>query len=166
MSFIGIPIVGDVNQGETRVNQRPQSEFAEILQEALAQPGVTELGWEQAVPYFNDGDPCVFRCHGLDRGVIDGVEFEDEFPPYDDAAKAVTGERKKRYVFDTESRTGRYEWEGSYEGPNEARFNALATLDSALSNKEFDNVLLGLFGDHATVRVTPTEIHVEFCEHD
>lgn len=160
MSFIGLPIKGDITYGEDRPDQRPQEEFAAILQHVLDQDGISEVRWSQYTPHFNDGDPCVFGANGL--GVVaDGVDCED-FPPYNDDARAVLG--SKEWQWNRDTRTRDY---SPYQGPNEARWDALTVLNEALQRGEFDDVLLNLFGDHAEVQVIPNGgIHVESYEHD
>lgn len=63
-SFLGIPIEGDITRGERRAQQRPLEEFAPLLQAVLDDQRVTEFGWYQYTPYFNDGEPCIFRVYG------------------------------------------------------------------------------------------------------
>lgn len=161
-TFLNLPIEGDITRGTAAKPQRPLHEFQAIVAAALTQEGVTEFGWTQYTPYFNDGEPCVFGVHGLGHVVVDGVENEDGFPGYGDEEKRVMGEQPRRYV----SGEG---WvpSGPYVGPNQARYEALVALDGALSGGEFDVVLLELFGDHAEVRVVPGDaVHVEEYSHD
>lgn len=160
MTFLDLPINGDI-QHSTRKDQRPEEELTPIVQAALTQPGVSEVSWRQYTPYFNDGEPCEFGIHGM-RCVVDGVEVED-FPPYAEDERAVVGQWQRRW--DKETQTYRYE--GDYEGPNQARFEALSALSEAINHGEFLDVFLKLFGDNAEVRVVADDgIYIEFCEHD
>lgn len=159
-AFLNLPINGDI-QHSHRKAQRPEEELTPIVHAALEQPGVTEVSWRQYTPYFNDGEPCEFGVHGFGC-VVDGVEIED-WPPYDGGERAVTGTWERRW--DQTDRVYRYR--GDYEGPNQARFEALSDLADAINHGEFYDVFLKLFGDNATVRVVRDDgIYVEFCEHD
>lgn len=167
-NFLGLPIEGDITRGgRDDKPQRPLEEFRPIVATALAQPGVTELGWTQYTPYFNDGEPCVFRSYGLRSLTVDGVEIEEPgFPPYREDAQAVLGKRPVSWV-DVPGQRTREKVLGDYSGPNAERYDALEALHDAIGDGEFDRVLLALFGDHAEVRVVPGEaVHVEFYEHD
>lgn len=64
-NFLGIPIEGDINRGEDRVDQKPLEELSPLMQAVLDDPGVARFGWRQYTPYFNDGDPCVFGVREL-----------------------------------------------------------------------------------------------------
>ena len=165
-TFMNLPIEGDITpSGRDDKPQRPLEEFQPIMAAALAQPGVTEIGWRQYTPYFNDGEPCVFSIYGMGSLTVDGVEIDEPgFPPYGDEEKSVLGERPISWQGAWPNRTKVL---GTYTGPNAERYDALEALDTALGGGEFNRVLLNLFGDHAEVRVVPGEaIHVEFYEHD
>lgn len=49
----------------------------------LNHPPLKSFGWKQYTPYFNDGDPCVFRvCSDPDINGVDGYDlYEDEQVP-------------------------------------------------------------------------------------
>lgn len=159
MSLLGLSIVGEVTRGDHRKPQRTLEEFQPIVKAALEAEGVSEIRWNQYTPYFNDGDPCVFGVHGIRSVVVDGAEIEEY--GYGDEHDAVMGERPYRWEAGGRVPTG------PYVGPNEARFDAMEALNAALSQGEFEEVLITLFGDHAEVRVVPGDaIHVEFYEHD
>lgn len=158
MSFIGMSIVGNVTRSD-RKNQRPVEEFQPIVKAAIESEGVSEIRWTQYTPYFNDGEPCVFHAHGLRSVTVDGVHV-DEYG-YGDDHERVIGSRPYNW-----SAAGRIP-AGPYVGPNEARYDALEVLNSALGGGEFEDVLLDLFGDHAEIRIVPGDaIHVEYYEHD
>lgn len=156
-TFLGMKVNGDITRSDKK-DQRPIAEFGAVLAAALAQPGVTEIRWDQYTPYFNDGEPCVFSAR-FPTFVVDGVEAED-FPYHDNESRMVLGTRE--IVWHRGSRV-----EGPYSGPNEDRYDALSRLQWALVDGEFDDALLAQFGDHATVRVVPHDgIYVESVDHD
>jgi hypothetical protein len=63
-NFLGIPIDGDIQYAESKVPQRPLEDLAPIMQAVLDDESVKWFGWRQYTPYFNDGEPCVFRVCG------------------------------------------------------------------------------------------------------
>lgn len=62
-NFLGIPVSGEINEGSTFVNQKTKEDLAPILQAVLDDPLITEFGWTQYTPYFNDGDVCEFSVN-------------------------------------------------------------------------------------------------------
>jgi hypothetical protein len=55
---------------------------------------------------------------------------------------------------------------GTYSGPDEARYDRCLALEKAIESGAFDDALLYLFGDHATVKVHKDRVVVESYEHD
>ncbi|MEV5140333.1 hypothetical protein AB0K71_06010 [Streptomyces syringium] len=158
-NFLGIPVTGDIHEGAKRAQQRPLEELQPILQAVLDDPTVTEFGWRQYTPYFNDGDPCTFDVYGTwVRTTDDEDADEDELEMW--------GHRSLGKVA-----PGRYnqdgQWEkGPYEGPDEPRYQLCKALEAAVEGGEFDDVLLGAFGDHAQVTVRRDGIRIDFYSHD
>lgn len=64
-NFLGIPVEGDITRGEKRANQRPIEELEVLIEALLADPVIHDFGWSQYTPYFNDGDPCVFKANSF-----------------------------------------------------------------------------------------------------
>lgn len=63
-SFLGIPVVGDVDMGgDDRTPQRPLEDLEPTLRALLNDPEFYAFGWTQYTPYFNDGEPCTFRVN-------------------------------------------------------------------------------------------------------
>lgn len=158
-NFLGIPINGDITRGDSRVEQKPIEELQPILQAVLDDPTITEFGWRQYTPYFNDGEPCTFSAHGTwVRTTADEDVDEDELEMWGHRSLGkVSGGRNKD--------TG--EWETyPYEGPDEARFDRCKALEKAIEGGAFEHVLLDAFGDHANITVRRTGIEVEFYDHD
>lgn len=156
-SFLGIPVKGNIRLSGKK-DQRPIEEFAPIVQAMLDDPQVVEFGWRQYTPYFNDGDPCVFRTYGawvrLDTDDADAEDYQLSVEERDDlGTRPVTWEHRERRV-------------GAYEGPDEARYDRCHALFRAIDDDEFDDALLKLFGDHAEVTVKRDGIQVDFYEHD
>lgn len=159
MTFSGLPINGRIVYGADKKEQKTEEEFLAILQPVLDDPTISAVCWKQYTPYFNDGDPCVFRAYLYGASIRGSYDYEeddeiDEFPPYSDEGRAAFGRRG--YGTDTQ-----------YEGPDEARYDRLTALANAVGDGSFDDVLLTKFGDHAVVKVVPKDgIYIEFYEHD
>lgn len=60
ISFLGIPVEGDITHGAKRTAQRPMSELETLILALHLDSEIYDFGWTQSTPYFNDGDPCVF----------------------------------------------------------------------------------------------------------
>ncbi|MEU1800827.1 hypothetical protein [Streptomyces sp. NPDC019937] len=163
-SFLGIPVEGEITQGEDRKKQRPLEELQPILQAVLDDPTILEFGWRQYTPYFNDGDPCTFNVHGVwirtdaDRDVEDTYELEPFTHP---SIGKVTGGEWVEDADGPRKRVG-----ARYEGPDQARFERCKALEAAVEGGEFYDVLLDAFGDHARVTVRRDGIEIEFYDHD
>lgn len=149
-SFLGIPVEGDIVRNKPEKEQRPLAELSPLLQAVLDDPHVTEFGWRQYTPYFNDGEPCVFGVNGLwvrtdaDDPDDDPDELEcSSFSRHPTLGKDVTREP----------------WQ-------EGLARNAAALDTALDDGEFDEVLLEAFGDHAEITVRRTGITIDSYEHD
>ncbi|MET8826035.1 hypothetical protein ABZX40_13265 [Streptomyces sp. NPDC004610] len=163
-NFLGIPVQGDITPGAGRVEQKPIEELQPILQAVLDDPTITEFGWRQYTPYFNDGDPCTFSAHGTwVRTTADEEADEDELEMWGHRTLGkVTTEwgdvdpvTKRRVVVSE-----------VYEGPDRARYDRCKALEKAIEGGAFEHVLLDAFGDHAEVTVRADGIEVESYDHD
>lgn len=156
-SFLGIPVEGDITAGATRVEQKPIEELRPIMQAVLDDPTIVEFGWRQYTPYFNDGDPCEFSAYGLWVRTDADQDVEDLWALEVGSPHPSLGRRP-------------YQWETReylpYEGPDEARYDRVRDLSSAIQGGAFEHVLLDAFGDHASITVRRDGIEVDFFEHD
>lgn len=141
-NFLGIPVEGDIYTRDKRAQQRPVGEFGPILQKALETPGLSAIRWRQYTPYFNDGDPCEFRTGDVT------LRFED--------SPEVAGDYEDGFE---DSWSLRYNEDPRYT-------DTLNELARAVGGREFYDVLIDAFGDHAEVTVTKDKIDVEYYEHD
>lgn len=155
-TFLGIEVHGDINEGDRRRPQRPIEELRPIIQAILDDTEIVEFGWRQYTPYFNDGDPCIFRVEASwvrlttddeDKGYYD-LTIEDR----DDLGDRAYDWRTETY--------------GPYSGPDEARYDRCRELDRAIQGGEFIDVLLATFGDHADITVRRDGIQVDTYDHD
>jgi hypothetical protein len=167
-SFLGIPVHGDINPGETRMKQRPLKEFRPILQAVLDDPTIVEFGWQQYTPYFNDGEPCTFSANGTwvrtdaDMDVDDDYELE-----LDGKHRSLGDEPYVKVPTDGVGSSNGWKWEkGPYEGSDEDRYDRCQALRKAVEGSAFEHVLLTAFGDHAQITVRRDGIQVDSYDHD
>jgi len=159
-NFLGIPVEGDINKADERTPQKPLSELEPLIRAVLDDPTMKAFGWNQYTPYFNDGDPCVFRVNGpwfLTEADPDPDDVEDHYDFSMDSDHPSLGKR----VYDWRNKVY-----GPYEGSDEARYDRVKELAGALEAGAFENVLLEAFGDHAQVTVRASGITVDFYSHD
>lgn len=144
-TFMGIPVEGTIRHNGY-ITQRPAHEFEPLLRAVLADSNVVTFGWEQYTPYYNDGDPCVFRARTVwfqltvnEHPLLKLTEYSYEVGDWVPCDIPV-------------------EWRETARRCNE--------LSAAIESGAFDTVLLDAFGDHAEVRVTRDGITVTFYAHD
>lgn len=159
-SFLGVPVKGDISRTEKRTQQKPLEDLAPLFEAVLSDPLIQSFGWTQYTPYFNDGDPCIFRVNApYFRTVQDGDESDRWALEIDYGRHPTLGGAE------TEWKNG-LRVEKAYEGDHETTYRACRALNAALQSGSFDDVLQGNFGDHATITVSREGIEVEFYEHD
>lgn len=157
-NFLGIPVAGEIQHVDPDIPQRPLADLEPILRDLLDDPSIAAFGWTQYTPYFNDGEPCVFRVH------------EPWFRTPNDS------EDLDRYELEIDSHPtlGTRRWNGTAKKfePVERSTAVLETRDhcsafaGALESGAFNRVLLEAFGDHAEVKITRDGITVDSYEHD
>lgn len=106
-------------------------------------PEIAAIRWEQYTPYFNDGDPCVFRVGELYYKLVGGDETGGD---YGDGFEYLSTYRKPEGFMDQQ-------W-----------VKDLKELGSAISGAKDE--MLAAFGDHVRVIVTKEGVDVEEYEHD
>ncbi|WP_326827412.1 hypothetical protein [Streptomyces sp. NBC_01751] len=165
-NFLGIPVSGELRMGSSRTDQKPVEELAPLLQALLDDPTITEFGWTQYTPYFNDGDVCEFSVGEIWVRTTEDVDSdEQEFDDYDLTLWAHPSLGRVNYEYRGEWPNREYV-ELGYEGPNEKRYRNAKALNEALTSGAYENALLDAFGDHALVTVREAGIEVEFYSHD
>jgi hypothetical protein len=169
-TFLGIPIDGAIVRGERKPDQRPLEELAPLMQAVLDDPLVTEFGWTQFTPYFNDGDPCVFST----RAPWFRTAAEVPAPGDEDEESDDESDDEDRLTIDHHPTLGTSHWNGKTcryvdvkLSPDRAVTSAKCKeLSGAIEGGTFDVVLLDAFGDHAEITVKRTGITVDFYDHD
>jgi hypothetical protein len=191
-NFLGIPVTGDIQHADKRVAQKPLDDLAPVMQAVLDDPTVASFSWIQYTPYFQDGDPCVFGVNdALSVVLVDDANTtpcascgrqlspvaydcpgcDTENPAYDadydedESAAGVECNSALGKRYDTYNSTKAHH-PGSYDGPDEARYDRCLALEKAICSGAFDDVLLEHFGDHCTVTVSRDGISVSEYSHE
>lgn len=152
-TVLGRPVTGDVCRYSSReVEQWEDEKFLHYLDAVLNCEGVEGVRWNQYVPGFNDGDPCVFtlgeiyvRLEGCDE---DAGEYEDGFVDCGDMWDyAEPGNWRSHRV----ARPG-----------CEQLYPAFSALEDAFPH--FKYFIQASFGDNATVTATKVGFEVEYYD--
>lgn len=145
-------------------------------------PKVQAVVWDQYTPYFNDGEECVFGVNEV-YFIMAGFN-ENELPSnmytYEEWEYAEDEDEDAGTVFTLGWGDGSYEevvadrdcsWakERSDKLQAEAKlypdyYDKIVAFRSIINSNE--ELMKGIFGDHASIHLTPTEIIVEECDHD
>lgn len=136
-TFAGRVIEGEISAGDTLAEQHPESEFVDALNKILSVEGVDAVRWEQYTPYFNDGDPCVFRVSDPAVRKVGAAESDDD--------EFVDG------------------WDLEDDDPIKKH---LEEFESVLSGGHHDVLLGKQFGDHAQIIATKEKFVVDEFSHD
>ncbi|QNK01721.1 hypothetical protein [Dyella telluris] len=137
-------LVAEQARMQAELQEKLQGRIGPILQGFLADhPEVKALCWTQYVPYFNDGEECVFSVNGLNYSVVD----ERENHHYGEGWLEVTSYRQCEEVSaDTHL--------------------ALNELENLLTSGPMEDTLQAIFGSHAKITVTSAGVEVEEYDHD
>lgn len=148
-----------LNEELEQMKQQYQLKVQKILKEVFTEffdnnRTVTAVGWKAYTPYFNDGEPCEFRCEAYYAWVTNAKDYHVvEYGQYN-------GDEENVWVYD-----GDY---GSFNDdliPGLTKANA-KDLRKFLSKID-DQFYLDAFGDHVKVFVTREGIEVvEYTDHD
>ena len=159
-SFLGIPIDGDIVRAERRVQQRPLGEFSPVIQAVLDDEHMTEFGWQQYTPYFNDGDPCVFSAG------TPWFRTDAEAPGDDDDLYKLQVDYHPTLGTSRWDETARRHVAVELPADKAALSAKCQALAAAIEGGAFDDVLIDAFGDHADITIKRDGITVECYEHD
>lgn len=162
--FMGISVEGSIHRRSRHIyEQEPIENLYPYFKQAFAD-GVKAIAWEQYTPYFNDGEPCEFgigeprytsnkklaeKWLNEERGYLDGEEVREVYPDQTEEWY------KENYYLEP--------W--SYEGYGDHP-DGLENVNIPVDEGRFEHALLGAFGDHTTVVVTPDRVVQFEYEHD
>lgn len=132
------------------LDQEVKSFFNEFIKNVFLEfPELVLISWAQYTPYFNDGDPCIFRVHDA-KISFNAYSSDDEL----DTDEYIEHEELFYPVFD------------NWSIPEEkTKYKKLLTdIDNMLS--EVSSYLQDIFGDHAEVLAFKDKIVVTEYDHD
>lgn len=138
------------------------SQITPLLQQFIADnPQVSKVWWTQYTPYFNDGDPCVFRMSDVNFAFVgdDDDDYDEGVTLFGNAIQ----DGKRGYKHDNDPFRA-YEWLPTLEQCSVETQRACEALSKELSGLE--DALKTLFGDHVKVIVTKDGVEVEEYDHD
>lgn len=160
MTYIGLPIEGEIAKADRRVEQWPDELLEEAFVKAFELPELIAVRWRQYTPYFNDGDPCVFHAYGVGFRLADTDEEAGDYEDGYDEPYSIKG-LEYSYVGMGLDR------QREVKNPHMAtRAAAIWGLEKAVEGGHHYDRLLELFGDHAIVTATRDKFAIEFYDHD
>lgn len=130
-----------------QVREEIGKEFKRIFTE---NPRLKCISWTQYTPYFNDGDPCIFRKNDFSFS-----SFVPEETYYDEVEEGGFYEDciSEYYIKHNEMPLG-------------INWMNLVEFDKVCSSSEIVEVFHELFGDHAWIKATIDGFDVEDYDHD
>lgn len=135
--------------------ERGQKIFKEAFKEFFKNtPEATVVGWRQATPYFNDGEPCEFSCYAEYAFVSNATDYDSiQYGEYDGDDEETVWIEDPDYGDCNEELI-----------PQHVHDNA-ESLRRLLS-KVSEDIYLDMFGDHVIVRATREGFDVTTYDHD
>lgn len=186
-TLFGIPVHGDFH-GEPKIAQKPIEDLFPLVKALLDDKTITEFGWQQYIPGFNDGEPCVFGTSGLFAKVAvpQDADEDDEDDYGHDGWDRDGGGNYDRYIGENSyhleylqddgtwapqwSRRGSRRIKDVYTGPDEARRDRIEALMSAIDSGAFDFALEEKFGYNVEItfvnHADPGQIKIVLDEYD
>lgn len=191
MSFLGMPIEGQAPEPyrANRAEQYPVEHFQEKVAKILSYDVVEGIAWYQYTPYFNDGDPCIFRA-GDPSFAFKGVEFDpkDHYfehywaeEDYEATGRVWCGQYENGQIFDAivgkddrvwgpwseKPRTWTYAADsGPENAPDPELFNDIQEFIRLFDGGHYNHAVEDLFGDHVIVRIDKLANKVIIDEYD
>lgn len=181
MEFLGMAVEGSGGEGENknRPEQYDIDHFKATVAKVLAHDEVTGIAWTQYTPYFNDGDPCIFRASDPSFSFAGVVESSDTYFDYswmeedfEETGRVWCGNYNNSDLFDrivgkndknwgewksgVNYRDREWTWKegsGPDNAPNRELFNDIHAFIKLLDGGHYDHAVEDLFGDHAIIRI-------------
>lgn len=163
--FMGIEVEGDiVSQGRTPVDQEPIENLYPYFKAAF-ENGVLAVKWEQYTPYFNDGEPCYFRVgepqYTSNSGIAEKfLNDEGNWDLTDDDLRELYPDKDESW-YENNLYLESYNFQGWGGHPD-----GLNAINIPVDERRFELALLGAFGDHTTVVVTPDRVVQFYYDHE
>lgn len=195
MEFLGMEVEGSGGDGQSsnRPEQYDIDHFKDTVARVLAHEEVTGIAWTQYTPYFNDGEPCIFRATDPSFAFV-GVTLDEKDAYFDyswmeedfeESGRAWCGRYNNSELFDKivgkddknwgpwtgNQSTRDWTWKedsGPDNAPNPELFNDIHGFIKLLDGGHYDHAVEDLFGDHAVVKIDKTagKVVVDEYSHD
>lgn len=135
---------------EAELKTRSQGVLKESFSEFFkACPDITGFGWTQYTPYFNDGDECTFRINSFTFTKNKEIIFDEISDPYE---------------LEDEDGYAVYKHRHNVEDCNTDEYQACLAIEEFVN--QLEDICKTVFGNHASVIITPTQIYISEYEHD
>lgn len=173
-NFLGIPIEGSINVSSSKKQQEDPRILQAKMATLVSHPGFEAMRWRQYTPYFNDGDPCVFRIYevyfrfvGMSPITEDeegAYEEEDGFYTVNNGRYTEADSPEQRVLGVSKSYSLGDGWDRE---PEDLPLIELASeVASMITRGAHWDFLYSTFGDHAVVTVYSDKILVDEYDHD
>jgi hypothetical protein len=156
-------LVEEHRKFQAEFEKKMQNSFNEIFTEFFEKvPEVKTIAWQQIIPYFNDGEECVFSRGGISLFLeeLTHDEVSDVGGFWEDGGISL-------WV------PGNYDWKGEqlreYNSltEDEKTVRTLSSLLIEFLNEIPDDIFQQTFGSHARIVVTRNGVDVEeYVDHD
>ena len=158
---------------QKKIKMQFQDDGTKLIREAFKEffdvnPGITAVIWSQYTPYFNDGEPCVFRRQdpSFTNASEDEMKNVTTWGEYDGEDKSVWAcEGSISRVL-----SGHHEW---HKELAEQILNAggvdvasCEVIENVFASSEMEDIFETLFGDHVKVTATRKGFDIDEYDHD
>lgn len=160
-----------------------QSEFKNIIKMFFDEcPKIQAVLWSQFTPYFNDGDPCIFRINGPifvtqnfdTKNLRDSYEYEDDDEYASLSVPSVSWQKDINYARNI-LENNPSAWQKEYYSSNIIKLEEMQNDFNGYDEKiklftrlihDNEDMINKVYGDGVLVYLTPTEVIVEQYSHD
>lgn len=136
-----------------RLKKEGEAALREAVSEFLdAHPEVAAIHWKQQIPYFNDGDACVFYVEEPQLYILDETDRKDM--------------EEGEYTIDEVATD--FDYKDTYEVRGKVSKKLIKDFDE-LSGliQNLDDIVQEAYGEHAKVYMTRNSVFVErYTDHD
>lgn len=171
---------------EEVIKKTLKNDFFTLVRQVLENKNIKALYWTQYTPYFNDGEPCVFRVNDL-CCVVDKqfLEIEERYRKFIGTLPNKKAVQTSSFFYhvgtdddDVELEIKNYSHisilkninQFAKEEKNMSTIFLMAKLSELMTEDYFEKVLLETIGDHSKITISNIEnnmeVNIESYEHD
>jgi hypothetical protein len=118
--------------------------------------GIIGVRWTQYTPYFNDGDPCVFRVGSPELLIKPTGIFEED--------KVINEDNETEIEFEYLDEWGIGSCEELTDETKESLKNVISSFDDVL--EKLETFLENQYGNHVTVHLFTNQVVITGYDHD